>query len=183
MKKFLFAIALVGASFAANAQAMKGKVTDVSFYSHTALEDIKAESKTSTIILVPATNTFIAEIKIKSFDFPNELMEEHFNENYMESEKFPTAKFTGKIQEKIDYTKDGTYNITMVGKLLCHGVEKDRTVTGTLTVKGGEVTVDCKFDIKLQDHSIKVPEAVGAKIAENIEVTVHTVLVKPEAKK
>jgi polyisoprenoid-binding protein YceI len=179
MKKFLFTAAVLGATLALNAQTLTDKAPKISFYSHTALEDISAESNTATMILIPASNTFITEIKIKSFDFPNELMEEHFNENYMESDKFPTAKFTGKIQEKIDYTKDGSYTITMVGKLTCHGVEKERTFTGTLSVKGGVVTVDVKFDIPLKDHNIKIPEAVGAKIAESVEVTVHTVLSKP----
>jgi polyisoprenoid-binding protein YceI len=104
-------------------------------------------------------------------------MQEHYNENYMESEKFPYATFKGKISETIDYTKDGTHNVTMVGTLDMHGVELPRTVTGTVTVKGGTISMDSKFEVKVADHKIKVPSLYVEKIAENIQVTFHTDMV------
>jgi polyisoprenoid-binding protein YceI len=105
-------------------------------------------------------------------------MQEHFNENYMESDKYPYCKFKGKIVEKVDYTKDGVTKITMDGTFEVHGVAKPRKIEGTLTVKGEEVTVDTKFNVAMKDHDIKIPEAVGNKFTENMEVTVKAVLVK-----
>ena len=134
------------------------------------------------MLLNTKTNDVIAQVMIKGFIFPNGLMQEHFNENYMESDKYPKSTFKGKINEKVDYTKDGTHNVTITGNLEVHGVTKPRTLPATITIKGGVITVDLKFNIALKDHEIKVPEAVGAKIAENIEVTVHTVMVQPGKK-
>ncbi|GAB4131606.1 MAG: hypothetical protein Fur0041_02180 [Bacteroidia bacterium] len=182
MKKALFALAMLLMGFTvAQAQIYKGKSTKVSFYSHTALEDISAVDTTGVFLLNTKSNTVIAQVVIKGFKFPNALMEEHFNENYMESDKYPKATFNGKINEKIDYTKDGTYNVTMTGDLDMHGVKKPRTINATLVVKNGVITVDGKFDVLLKDHNIKVPEAVGAKIAESIEVTIHSVMTPPAA--
>lgn len=174
MKKLgLLLFAVVAFAATASAQIYKATSRSVKFYSHTALEDISATDTTATMLLNTTTNDVIVSINIKGFDFPNELMEEHFNENYMESDKFPKASFKGKINEKVDYKKDGTYNVTITGTLNVHGVDKPRTIPATLVVKGGKVTVDCKFMLALKDHNVAVPSAVGAKIAESVEVTVH----------
>jgi polyisoprenoid-binding protein YceI len=181
-KTLLILIGLMAFTFTVNAQVYKGKKTKVDFFSATAMEDISATDTLATTLLNTKDGQVIANIVIKGFVFPNALMQEHFNENYMESDKFPKASFVGNIQEKIDYTKDGTHNITMKGKLTVHGVEKERTLAGTLMIKGGMITVDVKFDIKLADHNIKVPEAVGQKIAETIAVTFHTEMAAMPAK-
>jgi polyisoprenoid-binding protein YceI len=173
-KSALLLFAVLAFAATASAQIYMGKKTKVDFFSATAMENISATDTVATTILNSKTGDVVAQIVVKGFHFPNALMEEHFNENYMESDKFPKATFVGKIQEKVDYTKDGVTNITMKGKLNVHGVEKERTFTGTITIKGGKATVDCKFDIKLADHNIKIPEAVGQKIAESVAVTFHT---------
>ena len=104
-------------------------------------------------------------------------MQEHYNENYVESEKFPYATFKGKIKETIDYTKDGTHNVTMEGALDMHGVELPRTITGTVTIKGGSIAMDAKFDVKVADHKIKVPSLYSEKIAESIKVSFNTEMI------
>ncbi len=184
MKKLVLLL-FVAVAFAgsASAQIYKAASRSVKFYSHTALEDISATDTTATMLLNTTTNDVIVSINIKGFDFPNELMEEHFNENYMESDKFPKASFKGKINEKVDYKKDGTYNVTITGTLGIHGVDKARTIPATIVVKGGKITVDCKFMVALKDHNVTVPSAVGAKIAESVEVTVHADMVSAAAKK
>ena len=101
-------------------------------------------------------------------------MQEHYNENYIETEKFPYATFKGKIKETIDYSKDGTHNVTMEGTLDMHGVELPRTILGTVEIKGGVIVMDSKFDVKVADHKIKVPSLYSEKIAENIRVTFNT---------
>jgi polyisoprenoid-binding protein YceI len=92
------------------------------------------------------------------------------------------ATFKGKINEVVDYTKDGTTKVTMTGILTIHGVSKPRTINATVIVKGGVVTIDSKFSVALVDHNITVPTAVGAKISESIDVTVHTEMVNTSKK-
>lgn len=193
--KFLLFLGLL-ISQMTNAQIYQAKLKTVKFYSHTAMEDIDATDTTAIILLNAANNDVNVIINIKGFDFTNETMESHFNENYMETDKegvkdakgnvtYPNRKATlkGKINEKIDYTKDGTYNASLTGKLMIHGVEKERTINVTFVVKGGGVTVDSKFTITLEDHDIKIPSVMGAKIAENVEVTVHAVMTNVASKK
>ena len=86
------------------------------------------------------------------------------------------ASFKGKINETIDYTKDGTYPVTITGTLTIHNVAQARTIKGTLIVKGNMLTIESKFTVAVADHKIKVPSAVGTKIAETIDVTVHSEL-------
>lgn len=175
----------------------RGNTNKITFYSHTALEDISATDTVATMILNTKTNAVIADVDIRGFHFANPLMEEHFNENYMETDKpgpkdakgkvtYPNKKatFSGKINETIDYSKDGTHNVTITGNLKIHNVTKPRTLNATLVIKGGTITVDCKFNVLLVDHDIKVPTAVGQKVAESIEVTVHSVMEesKPKSK-
>jgi polyisoprenoid-binding protein YceI len=103
----------------------------------------------------------------------------------MESDKFPDAKFIGKINENIDWKKDGTYNVTVSGKLTMHGVDKDRSIPGTITIKGGVVSVISQFDVGCKEHNIQIPSVVSEKIAEFVKVKVsgnYSLFVRPEKK-
>ena len=115
----------------------------------------------------------VFSVKIDKFVFKNSLMQEHFNENYMETTKYPNGEFKGKINEKLDWTKDGVYKVTVTGKLTMHGVEKDRTIPGTITIAGQNISIDSKFDVPLKDHNIEVPKLVIKNIAEIISVKVN----------
>lgn len=190
MKKSIFVfIAVLATAITLNAQVYKGARTAVSFYSSTPLEDITAKDTVATVILNGKSGDVLVTLPIKGFVFANSLMQEHFNENYMETDKagpkdangkvtYPNQKatFKGKINEAVDYTKDGTTKITITGTLTIHGVAKERTIDATLVVKGSQVIIDSKFQVPLADHNITVPTAVGAKIAEKIDVTVHSEL-------
>ncbi|MEW6467508.1 MAG: YceI family protein [Bacteroidota bacterium] len=181
MKKLLLSAALVLAAFGiSKAQIYMSKSCEISFFSSAPLENITAVDKTTKPLLNAANGQVLFKMTIKGFMFEKELMREHFNENYMESDKYPYAEFKGNINEKIDYTKDGTYDVTVTGKLTIHGVEKERTIKGKLTVKGKEVSIDCKFNVALKDHNITVPELMFQKIAESVEVTVKATLVQKE---
>jgi hypothetical protein len=107
---------------------------ETTFYSETPVEDITAINKLGQSILNTTTNDIVVQMNMKQFDFPNKLMQEHFNENYIESDKYPKAVFKGKINEKIDFTKNGTYDISATGDFTLHGVTKARTLKGKLTV-------------------------------------------------
>ncbi|MDZ4669031.1 MAG: YceI family protein, partial [bacterium] len=100
----------------------------------------------------------------------------HFNEKYIESEKFPSSTFSGKMNETIDLTKDGEYTVTVVGKLKIHGVEQERTIQGTVKVVNGSLQFYSTFKVKNADHKIEIPTVVMAKISEEIDVKVDAKL-------
>lgn len=148
----------------------------IAFYSYTPVEDIKAENKEVVAIFRPQTKDLVFSVENARFEFKNKLMQEHFNEKYMESEKYPKSTFKGQVIEDIDYTKDGTHAVTVTGTLNIHGVEKQRTISGTIIIKGGTIQFKSNFKVKVADHKITIPTIVAAKIAEEIEVTVDAVL-------
>ncbi|MBN8701714.1 MAG: YceI family protein [Bacteroidetes bacterium] len=160
----------------AKSQIYKSKSCEISFFSSSPLENIEAKNKVAVPIMNTATGDFQVRIPIVSFKFEKPLMEEHFNENYMETDKFPYAIFKGKISETIDYTKDGEHKVTVKGNLEIHGVTKERTIDGTLTIKGGEITVVSKFNVHIADHNVKVPSLYVKNIAEDVEVKINSTL-------
>lgn len=160
----------------ANAQVFLTNDGEVSFFSKTPLEDISAVSKKAQGALNIGTGDVLFKIPIKSFKFPNGLMEEHFNENYLESDKFPEATFRGKLNEKLDLTKDGTYKATAKGQFTLHGVTKERTLEGNITVAGGKASLKSEFGVLLVDHNIERPTVVLMKIAEKIDVKANMVM-------
>lgn len=189
MKKLILTAFCASAGLIMHAQIYMSTSSKTTFYSYTPMENIDATSDKGNFLINSASGQVVAKVEIKSFHFKNGLMEEHFNENYMETDKagpkdakgnvtYPNkwATFKGKIQETIDYTKDGTHDITVVGSFTCHGVEKPKTVKAKMVIKGGIITVDGSFDVPLKDHNIAVPEAVGTKIAESIKVSFNATL-------
>ncbi len=151
---------------------------NVSFFSHATLEDITANSHQATALLNSGTGALAFKIPIKSFEFEKALMQEHFNENYMQSAKFPQATFNGAVTNNstVNYTKSGTYKTTVKGKLTIHGVTKDVEVPGEIIVdtKGEKITTKTTYIIALADYGIKNDKA--NKIAENIEIRINTVM-------
>lgn len=99
-------------------------------------------------------------------------MQEHFNENYMESDKYPNATFKGKLSDKIDPSKDGDYTVTVTGELEVHGVKQPRTITGTIKVLNRQISINSEFNVLCKDHQITIPKLVFKNIAESIQVTV-----------
>lgn len=167
IKLLIFSLLISSKSFGQLYSTQSG---ETNFFSETPIENISAVNKIVGAILNTATNEVAVSMKMSAFDFPNKLMQEHFNENYMESEKFPTGIFKGKIVEVIDYTKNGTYDVTAKGQLTLHGVTQARDLRGKLIVDNQRISLSCSFDIKLADHKIDVPKLVFAKIAEIIAV-------------
>lgn len=182
MKHLVLIIALIFARNSSFAQIYMSAKTEIGFFSATPMEDIKADNKNSTSILNTSTNDIVFKVPNSGFKFENSLMEEHFNENYMETTKYPFSEFKGKINETIDYKKDGSYDVSVTGKIKIHGVELDKTYKGKLTVKDNEIIVDCKFDVSLKEHNIEVPKLVVKNISENIATTIHAEY-KPYEKK
>ena len=169
------ALLLCNAVFAQKYMTRTGKV---SFFSGTPIENIEAFNNETASVLDSKGGDIVFQVPIKSFKFEKALMQEHFNENYMESDKYPKAEYKGKITDlsKVNFAKDGTYNVSTRGKMTIHGVTKDVSIPGTITVKGSEATMNSKFRVKTADYGIKIPSVVEGKIAKEIEVTVNSVL-------
>lgn len=144
---------------------------EVSIFSKTPMENIDAVNKTVSSIINTATNEVAVQMRITNFVFPNKLMQEHFNENYLESEKFPSATFKGKIKEAIDLTVAGTYPITASGTATIHGVTRPIDLKGTIISTGTSLALTCAFEVKLVDYKVDIPKIVFAKIAEVIKVS------------
>jgi hypothetical protein len=149
---------------------LKGKTH---FYASTPLEDIEATSNTTLCVINTETRKVSAKVQMTSFSFRVKLMQEHFNENYIESDKYPYGMLDAVIAENIDFSKDGVYDITLKGTFEVHGVKREREIKGKLTVKNGQpVEATAQFDVKLADHNINIPTAVITKIAEVVKVDV-----------
>ncbi len=149
----------------------KGKIA---FRSDAPQEVIKASSDALTGIIDPARNTFLFKVPVSSFNgFNSALQKVHFNENYMESIKYPDAVFSGKIVETIDYAVDGTYDVRAKGKLKVHGIEFERIIKAQMTIKKDKVKISSAFSVLLSDHNIPIPKVVNEKLANEILVTME----------
>ena len=174
MKKITIIICLLVSTISLSAQDIY-KATDgeISFFSEAPVENISAVNK-DVKALINAKNAEVAFIVTNvGFKFEKPLMEEHFNENYMESHKYKVSVFKGKIINEIDFTKDGTYEVTAKGTLDIHGVTVEREIKGTLTISNGKINLTTAFDVLLKDHKIKIPKIVVKNIAEFVKVTLN----------
>lgn len=176
MKKIFLSLLAVAALFIAQAQpkTYSTKSGVIKFFSNSPLEKIEGVNSQTICKLNSADGQIVFLMLIKGFKFDNSLLEDHFNENYMESTKFPKADFKGSIAEigKVNFAKDGVYNVTVSGDLTIHGVTKKVSENGTITVKGGKVQLNSVFKVKIKDYNIK-GEYIGDKIANEVEVTVN----------
>lgn len=138
-------------------------------------EDIDGINKATTSVFDAATGQIEFAVLVKGFEFKRALMQEHFNENYMESDKYPKSIFKGKIIniEKVNFQKDGSYPVTVKGVLEMHGVKKEIETTGTFKVTGEAVHSDASFPVLLADYKIAIPSLVKDKIAETVTLKVN----------
>lgn len=166
----LFTVLATGAT----AQKYYTKNGSISFFSKTSMENIKADNNQVLSVLNAQTGEIQFSVLIKSFHFEKALMEEHFNENYVESNKFPKAEFKGSVSnnDAVNYSKDGTYTVTVKGKLTMHGVTKDVETTGKLTVTGGKIQAVASFNALLSDYSVSIPGLVADKVAKTAKIDV-----------
>lgn len=176
LKKFLSLI-LITFGFTAQSQIYMAEKCTVTFFSDAPLEKIEAKNTAARPIINTADNKVAVKVPIKGFVFEKPLMQEHFNENYMESDKFPSAVFTGKINESVDWTKEGKTKVTCTGTMEIHGVKKNITIPGDLTIAKDRIDLLSTFDVKVADYNIEIPKLVFQNIAETVRVTLNTTLV------
>ncbi|HVE61255.1 MAG TPA: YceI family protein [Chitinophagaceae bacterium] len=178
-KKFLALICLI--SFSAIIQAQDKYFTKnakIDFFSVAPLEDIEAKNKTGSAVLDIKTGSLQFSVLMQGFEFDKALMQEHFNENYVESDKFPKAEFKGSIinNSEINYQKPGIYTAKVKGTMTLHGVTKDLQTTGTIKVNDDNLKAESVFNLLLSDYNIKRPAIVKDKISNTIKVTVDAKL-------
>lgn len=148
------------------------------FWSDAPLELIKASSTKLKGIFNAEQKLFAFSMNVNTFKgFNSPLQQEHFNENYLESDKYPRASFEGKIIEDIDLKRDGLYNIRAKGNLTIHGAVQERIIKCELSIKNKVVSVKSNFTVLLADHNITIPKVVNEKLASLIKVEVKAELI------
>jgi hypothetical protein len=141
----------------------------VTFFSDGIVEDIKASNNTVTSIFDVAKNEIAFLIKVKDFQFDKKLMQVHFNEKYMESERFPKSTFIGQVSG-FNPSKNGIQHVQAIGKLFIHGVTKDVKIPGTLEKTGSNLVLKSKFMVKIADYNIRIPQIIWNNVSEEVEV-------------
>lgn len=175
MRRLFTAILILGAVSTVTGQD-KYMTRDgyIRFYSHTPVEDIEAVNNYVGSILNKATGEIVFTLKMTDFNFEKRLMQRHFNDSYVESDKYPTSTFKGFItnNDKVDYSTADSYSVVVEGDLTIHGVTNSISTPGTIEVTEEGIKGAAKFIVKPADYDIKIPKIVRRKIAEEMEITV-----------
>jgi len=155
-----------------NAQRFTAKNGEINFFSETPIEDISAVNNKVSAGFDGSTNDLVFQLNITDFKFPIALMQEHFNENYLESDLYPKSKFIGRVVNIMDE------QATVSGDLTIHGITNSIKMVGSFIKSKNSVLINAQFIIKLKDYNIKIPKIVMYKIAEEIEVKVNIELIE-----
>lgn len=181
MKRHLLSGLLILATVThAYAQKLMTRMGKIDFYSHTPIEDIKATNNEVAVVLEQNSGNLAIIVPIKGFRFEKALMQEHFNENYMESDQFPRAEFKGLITDmsKVSFSKDGDYPVQAQGKMTIHNVTRSLTIPGTIRIKDNQATLIARFKVSPKEYGIKIPSVTSSKIAEKVDISVNCRLSK-----
>ncbi|HLK31019.1 MAG TPA: YceI family protein [Puia sp.] len=173
MRRIIAIIGMIICCCQANSQMLTTRTGFIGFYSKTPLEDIKAENNQVYAAIDASKKNIAFTLLLKSFIFTKELMQEHFNENYVESDKYPKANFTGSFTGDFVPDKDGAYNVLVKGNLTMHNVTKAIEVPAMLEVKSGKVSGKSEFKLNPEDFNINIPYIVREKITKEIIVRVN----------
>ena len=159
--KYLLLTILIGSMLSSTAQKFITKTGVIEINSRTPVYTIKGVNNKVASILDTEIGEVFASTLIRSFQFEEALVEERFNENYLEPDKYPNSTFQGKITDykKIDFSKNGSYDITIEGKLTIHGVTNYIKERGKLIIKDGIITTNTEVTISLKAFKIKVEDA------------------------
>jgi len=175
MKKLVFFLFLFAASVSSlSAQKYLTRTGHIWFFSSTPVEDIEAHTRQATSILNGETGEVVFQVLMKGFQFEKALMQEHFNEKYVESDKYPKAVFKGQIEDfdALNLNESGTHEVTVAGTLTLHGKTQQVSAPGKLVISDSGIAASSEFVLKLEDYDIKVPGVVREKIAETISIHV-----------
>ncbi len=174
MKKVIIIALGLGLALNLSAQRFLTKTGHIYFSSDAPLEKIEAHNRQVNAALDSRTGDFIFKVLMKSFAFEKALMQEHFNENYVESDLYPNAIFVGKIPnlDDVDFEKAGTYQVTVMGDMNLHGKSQKIEEDGVLVVSKDGIQATSTFNLEIADYDISIPGAVAGKIADEIQIHV-----------
>lgn len=168
--KYLIFFLFISLSITSIGQTYKFSSGEVSFFAEASVEDIAAKSYQVESSFDPSTGKITFEIPIKSFVFKKSLMKQHFNEKYMESDKYPVASFTG-IVIGFDATTSSEQNVKASGQITIHGVTKEMDIDGKLTNDSNEIKLSTNFVAQFKEFKIKIPKLFWTSVAEEVEVS------------
>ncbi len=170
----LLAVFIYAAAFSVSAQGYMTRTGHIKFFSHTPVEDIEAISNQVSSIIDTKTGSFAFLVPIKGFNFKKALMQEHFNENYMESSKYPNASFKGKIEnfDLSKLSKDGEYEVSFSGTMNIHGIDRQVSENATFTVMDSRLSLKSIFNLLPRDYEVKIPRSKRDNISNVLEITV-----------
>ena len=173
----IIAVTLCGL-YATGQERFYTKTGSISFFSKTDLEDIDAHNRSVTCVLDSKTGNVQFSVLMKGFEFKKALMQEHFNEDYIESDKYPKSEFKGQIvnNASIDYTKEGNYPAQVKGQLTIHGQTKEVETVGSVSIKDGKVVIVSEFPVAIADYKISVAAFAKNKVAKTVSVRVSCAL-------
>ncbi|MBI1268555.1 MAG: YceI family protein [Cryomorphaceae bacterium] len=179
MEKVIVVISLavfIALSSSAQSDIKATKSAHINFFSHTSVEDISADNYAVTSTIAPSSGIVVFSVPMQSFKFEKALMQKHFNNpDFLDTKQFSKAKFKGVINnlEEIDFSKDGKYVASCSGELTIHGVQKEVTQNGTITVSGGSFILDLQMKVVLADYNIALKDGKPSNnVANEIDVTV-----------
>ena len=177
MKRIIIAVALIITTLFAGAQKKiyTTKTGTAFFDAGTGVENISGTNKAVVSAFDANSGTIQFQIMVKGFEFWSQLMQDHFNENNMESDKFPKSNFNGKITniDKVNFNKDGSYPVDVKGTMEIHGVKKEIETKGTLKVSGQTVSATSEFIVVMKDYGINIPGVVMDKLAKDAKVKIN----------
>ena len=169
----ILAVFVTSSSFGQKYFTKNGKI-NFDATSPSSPERVEGVNRSATCVVDIKTGAIQFAMLMKGFEFERALMEEHFNENYVESDKFPKSEFKGKLKDvdEIDFTKDGTYKVKVKGDITIHGETKEVETEGKLVVQNGKINADAEFTVKLSDFKISIPGLVADKVSKTAKVIV-----------
>ncbi|HRF41711.1 MAG TPA: YceI family protein [Saprospiraceae bacterium] len=179
MQKFSFLLAaMLLTAISLSAQKYFTREGKVSFFSSTPMENIEAHNEQGTAVLDLSNGNIEFAVLIKAFRFEKALMQEHFNENYMESTKYPKANFKGQVLDfgKINLKKDGTVTLKVKGTLTIKDVTKNVETEAVFVVAKGALSAKSAFKVAVADYNISIPKLVADKIAKTVDIKVDAAL-------
>lgn len=172
MKTIMIAITILLFTHCAWAQKYISESGKITFFSEAAIEDIAADNASITSIFDVGNGEIAFSLPISDFEFEKSLMKEHFNEKYMETEKYPKSTFKGVIYG-FDQSRNGKQKVRAEGDLLIHGVTRRIKAEGEVEKRSEKIFMESKFMVKLEDHKVKIPKLLWQNIAEEVEVTLN----------
>ena len=172
LQQIAFCLIVFSCTSNLGAQKFMSRNVEVSFLSKTQIENIEAQNNQVSSLLDASNGKIVFQVPIRGFHFEIALMEEHFNENYMESDEYPNAILKGQIENWPDILNE----VTVQGTLTIHGVEISRSFEGTMRQVDDNWILTSKFSVNAEDFDIKIPSIVRKQIAEDIVISVNATL-------